>query len=66
MLSFSTVLTTSCGGMEEILETMEQPTANNHASKPGNDTTAVAAKKAMAYSPVSVDYYKAADILPIV
>ena len=60
------MLLTACVGLEETIETQENPTANNHASKPGNDTTAVAAKKAMAYSPVSVDYYKAADILPIV
>ena len=65
MLSFSTVLTTSCGGMEEILETMEQPTANKPASKSGNDTTAVAAKKAMTYAPMSIDYYKPEEILPI-
>ena len=57
---------TACGGYEEVLETLEEPTANNHASKPANDSTAVAAKKAMAYTPMSITYLKPEEILPIV
>ena len=59
------MLLTACAGFE-ALETPEEPAANNTTSKPANDSTTVAAKKAAAYTPLQINYYKPEDILPIV
>ena len=59
------MLLTACAGFE-ALETPEEPAANNTTSKPANDSAAVAAKKAMAYSPMQITYLKPEEILPIV
>ena len=44
----------------------ETPLAKTEEGKPANDSTTVAAKKAAAYTPLQINYYKPEDILPIV
>ena len=57
-------LLTACG-TSELLEVPETPLAKTEEGKPANDSTTVAAKKAAAYTPLQINYYKPKEILPI-
>lgn len=58
-------LLTACG-TSDLLEVPETPLAKTEEGKHANDSTTVAAKKAAAYTPLQINYYKPEDILPIV